>query len=210
VLVLPGLFANDLYLMPLHGWLARIGYRPVISRLAINAGCPDRLRDEVEAELRQQMQRHPGPVCIIGHSRGGMLGWALATRLQGGVSHLILVGSPAAALSQALRTAGIRGKLDTSSIPANQSVADASNRARRLLDPDCNFPECGCAYLADVRRLPSPSTQVVSIYSKDDPIVPPQACPVPGARNVEVRGSHSGLVYNTAVYRELATALADR
>src|SRR4029077_5578699 len=35
VVGVPGLFGNDLYLQPLRQWLSRIGYRPVMSRLAV-------------------------------------------------------------------------------------------------------------------------------------------------------------------------------
>ena len=45
------------------------------------------------------------------------------------------------------------------------------------------------------------------MYSLDDPIVPPSACLVAGARNVEVHGTHSGLVFNQEVYEELALSL---
>ena len=44
MLVLPGLFGNDLHVQPLRTWLRRIGYVPVASSLAVNAGCPNRLR----------------------------------------------------------------------------------------------------------------------------------------------------------------------
>jgi len=207
VLVLPGLFGNDLYLQPLRGWLARLGYRPVRSTIALNAGCPNRLREQVEGELRSRMARHPGPVGLIGHSRGGMLGWALAARLQGAAACLALLGSPAGAVVQMLRrdpAAGIQ------SIPAAASVVEAGRRAMRLLDPDCDFPTCGCAYPEDLRRPLSATIRILSIYSRDDGIVSPAACPVPGARNVEVGGTHSGLVYNRAVYPELAAFLAAR
>ena len=51
VLVVPGLFGNDMYLQPLRVWLTRIGYSPARSTLSINAGCPDRLRTQVERSL---------------------------------------------------------------------------------------------------------------------------------------------------------------
>ena len=103
VLVIPGLFGSDVYLGPLRSWLRRIGYRPVRSTMLINAGCPDRLRARVESALRQSIDRHPGPVAIIGHSRGGMLGWAIASRLQAEASHLVLLGSPAPAVVMMMR-----------------------------------------------------------------------------------------------------------
>src|SRR5690349_19842821 len=98
VLVIPGLFGSDAYLEPLHSWLRRIGYRTVRSSLAVNAGCPERLRTQVEKALDRVVDRHPGPVAIIGHSRGGMLAWAIASRLQERASHLLLLGSPAPAV----------------------------------------------------------------------------------------------------------------
>ena len=207
VLVVPGLFGNDLYLQPLRGWLQRLGYRPVRSTIALNAGCPNRIREQVETELRGRMARHPGPVALVGHSRGGMLSWAIASRLGEQASHLALLGSPAGAVVEMLR----RGQAPVpGSIPAASSVVEAGRRATQLLDPQCDFPTCGCAYPEDLTRPLAESTRVLSVRSRDDPIVGPDACVVEGARNVEVGGSHSGLVYNRAVYPELAAFLASR
>jgi triacylglycerol lipase len=206
VLVLPGLFGNDLYLQPLRGWLRRLGYRPLRSTIALNAGCPNRLREQVEGELRAPMSRHPGAVALVGHSRGGMLAWALATRLHEQASHLAMLGSPANAVVEMLRR---DPAADPASIPAASAVVEAGRRAMRLLDPDCEFPTCGCAYPADLRRPLSAFTRILSVYSREDQIVAPNASRVPGARNVEVDGTHSGLVYNRAVYRTLAPFLAE-
>ena len=205
VLVLPGLFGSDLYLQPLRGWLSRLGYRPVRSSLVVNAGCPNRLRGEIEAELQRRLARQPGPIALIGHSRGGMLAWATATSLQERASHLALLGSPAAAVVAMFRHD------DTLQVPAGiaaGTVVDAGQRALRWLDPDCTVPACGCPYVQELRRPLSPSTRLLSIASRDDAIVNPAAAVVPGAQNIEVSGTHSGLVYNAAVYRELAHFLA--
>jgi pimeloyl-ACP methyl ester carboxylesterase len=203
VVALPGLFGNDWYLYPLRSWLARIGFRPVRSSLAINAGCPERLSRRVEAEIQRRVASRPGPVALIGHSRGGILARAIAARLGDEASHLILLGSPVGAIERSTGwpAAGVAGN------PAHSSVAQASNRARSLLDPDCDVPQCGCPFPEDLRRPLSPTTAVVSIYSENDPVVPAWSCQVPGARNVEVSGTHTGLVYNGAVYRELASVL---
>jgi len=205
VLVLPGLFGNDFYLQPLHRWLRRIGYRPASSTLSINAGCPDRLRTQVETGLRRIRRRHPGPVALIGHSRGGMLAWAIASRLQDEASHLVLLGSPAPAVVAAIRAAsgGDYAKVATS------PVAAAGRQSLKLLDPDCTVPECGCPYTDDLRRDLSVDTRILAIFSRDDQIVTSAACQVPGATSLEVRGTHSGLVYNRAVYPPVARFLAD-
>lgn len=209
VLVLPGLFGNDLYLRPLRGWLARIGYRPHRSGLLVNAGCPERLSRDVETVARPLAEAHPGRVALVGHSRGGILGHVLASRLGDAISHLILLGSPVGALVQAARAgASMLGPSAAAPPPAAPQVAEASTLARRLLDPECTFPECGCAFVTDLARPLAPGTRVVSIYTRDDRVVRPAACPVPEARNLEIGGTHSGLVYNRDVYREVAAALA--
>lgn len=205
VLVLPGLFGNDLYLEPMHRWLRRIGYTPVRSSLFVNAGCPQRLTEEIEGHLNIQRQARRGPVAIIGHSRGGILARALASKLQADASHLVLLGSPAAAVSRAMEY-----RSEAAQVPAGQRVYQASQRARQILDPDCDAPECGCAFLTDVRAPLHPRTRVTSIYSSEDPIVPKSACRVPGAVNHEITGTHSGLVYNVDALRLVADALAAR
>jgi pimeloyl-ACP methyl ester carboxylesterase len=204
VAVIPGLFGNDGYLQPLRGWLARIGYSPAPSTLSINAGCPDRLRTQVEGSLLRRLARRPGPLCLIGHSRGGMLAWAITSRLREQVSHLVLLGSPAPAVV-ALMAQG--GPLSTSTV-ARSSVAAAGASALRLLDPDCSVPNCGCPYTEDLRRPLDPATRVLSIYSRDDPIVAPSACTLTSGENLEIGGSHSGLAHNRVAYAALARFLA--
>jgi triacylglycerol lipase len=58
-------------------------------------------------------------------------------------------------------------------------------------------------------QLPE-SVLMTAIYSRDDRIVryPDALARDPGARNIEVRGSHLGLAVNLAVYRRLGHALA--
>ena len=204
VLVLPGLFGNDFYLQPLHRWLRRLGYTPARSTLTINAGCPDRLRTQVESGLQRHRRRRPGPIAVIGHSRGGMLAWAIASRLQEAASHLVLLGSPAPAVVAMMRSGG---GVSYATV-ATGTVAAAGRRSLQLLDPDCNVPDCGCPYTDDLRRDLSPGTRVLTVYSKDDQIVAPAACQFAGATDVEVSGTHSGLVYNRAVYPTLARFLA--
>jgi triacylglycerol lipase len=204
VLVIPGLFGNDTYLHPLRAWLARIGYRPVRSSIAINAGCYERLSGDALGQLEAEARGRPGKVAVIGHSRGGMLARAVAARLGDRAGHLALLGSPAGAFLRMSQEEFDRGEMP----PASKVVVEAGMRARRLLDPDCRFPACGCPFPADLRRTLSPDTRVLSVYSREDRVVPPSASPVPGARNVEVSGTHSGLVYNRAAYREVAAHLA--
>lgn len=204
VLVVPGLFGNDAYLHPLRWWLRRIGYAAVRSGLVLNAGCPDRLSRQLDSAVGRA-SRSSHSVVLVGHSRGGMLCWALASRLQERVSHLVLLGSPAPAVVAMFRS---ERTLPAASM-ARSGVARAGARALALLDPDCTVPACGCAYVEDLRRPLHPGTRVLSVFSRDDRIVPATACRVGRGENVEVGGTHSGLVYNRTVYPHLARFLAD-
>jgi pimeloyl-ACP methyl ester carboxylesterase len=206
VVVVPGLFGNDLYLRPLRDWLRRMGYRPARSSLTINAGCPERLLNTIEHGVQRQLEASTGPVALIGHSRGGMLCWAFASRLGSRVSHLALVGSPAPAVVEMFR----REQGFSPAGVAHSAVASAGQRAMKLFDPDCTVPECGCPYVQDIRRPLSPSTKVLSISSRDDPIVAAGATEVRGGENVTVSGSHGGLAHNRAVFEHLGRFLATR
>jgi hypothetical protein len=55
-----------------------------------------------------------------------------------------------------------------------------------------------------------PATQVFSVASSDDTIVPAKVAHAPGGENHTVRGTHSGLVVNASVYRLLGQMLAQR
>jgi triacylglycerol lipase len=201
-LVLPGLFANDFYLQPMHSWLGRIGYRPVPSTFWVNAGCPERLTGQAQEALERRLARTERPAVIIGHSRGGILAKAIATRLSERASHLVLLGSPVGAMMRYNW-----GDARNAPTAASRTLGEASSRIRNLLDPDCDAPGCGCAFFADLRAPLNRSTKVVSIYSRDDPIVPAWSCQIPGAENIEVSGTHSGLGFNGAVYKALAEQL---
>ncbi len=79
VLLIPGFTAGDWSLGTLARWLGRIGYKPYLSGIDLNVGCPRRKVElvgwRVEKIARESGQR----VTIIGHSLGGVLGRAIAT-----------------------------------------------------------------------------------------------------------------------------------
>ncbi len=214
VLVLPGLFGNDLYLQPLRGWLRRVGYQPLASTIPLNVGCPQRVLERVAGVVRRRLGKG-APVIILGHSRGGMLGKALASSPGIRCDCFVALGSPLGAVLR-LGPAGLQSlATEQPGEPvAAESVVRAGRGAMRLFSPDCRFPECGCEY-PKVLMAPLPEeTRAYAVYSSDDPVVAPAASPlpdqVPGAVNVEVTGSHSGLVVNAAVYRHLGQMLAGR
>jgi pimeloyl-ACP methyl ester carboxylesterase len=204
VLVLPGLFGNDAYLVPIHSWLLRIGYRPIISTIGFNAGCADRVRQRVLLNVASHVAPRAA-LAVVGHSRGGMLGWSVAARLGERVTHLALLGSPAGAVVRAVR-AGRDARQD---FPAAATVVEAGERARRAMTPECRFPVCNCDYMQDLATPLSRATRLLSVASNEDPIVPREATITPGAEHVTVSGSHSGLAHNVQVLRAVGAFLAE-
>jgi len=193
-------------------WLARIGYQPIMSSLAWNAGCPRRLLGQVETACAGALYRNKADVAIIGHSRGGLLAKAYAQRLGARATHLIAVGSPLGGMLRAGH-AGLAQLADPNAADqsvARRSVVQAGRSVTRLLDPDCDTPVCGCVYIDELLAPMPAHLAVTSIYSRTDSIVPPEASVVEGAHNIEVGGTHAGLMFNREVYPHLAAALAAR
>ncbi|MGH7863392.1 MAG: esterase/lipase family protein [Candidatus Binataceae bacterium] len=203
--VIPGLFGNDLYLLPLRSFLHRIGYRPVRSSLFMNAGCPQRLREQIEREIDRNSKDAAERVVVIGHSRGGLLARAIAGDLQERVSHLVTLGAPMGVVPM-VATDGWDAAIN-SAVRA-RPVLGLSLAARLVTDRNCAFPQCDCAFPKAVTRALNPRTAMLSIFTPDDPIVAATACRTDEGANFEVGGSHSGLAFNRRVYRELAHFLS--
>src|SRR5438094_10511878 len=80
VLLIPGFMAGDGSLSVLAGWLRRRGSRTSGAGMLANMDCAERAVEKIELRLRRLVQRTGGPVVVIGQSRGGGLGRALALR----------------------------------------------------------------------------------------------------------------------------------
>jgi triacylglycerol lipase len=204
VVAIPGLLGNDLYLEPLRRWLGCNGYSPVRSTLVFNAGCMQRLREQIHREIVRRLEVDPRPVALIGHSRGGVLAWALASQFQEKVSHLVLLGSPVASF----RTSVASGNPFAPAGTVGRLLMRISEGLREVLDPDCNYPDCGCALVNDVVSDLNPRTAILSIRGSQDLVVRERAQAISGGQNVLVNASHVGLVYNAQVYRALGRFLA--
>ena len=69
VVVIPGFLGSDTYMTHLNSWLSRVGYRPYLSGIHLNAECPNllikyRLVEIVEKALRETRRK----IHLIGHS----------------------------------------------------------------------------------------------------------------------------------------------
>ena len=154
VLLIPGFTAGDWSLGTMARWLGRVGYRPYLSGIDLNVGCPQRTMEvvgwRVEKIARQSGQR----VTIIGHSLGGVLGRAIAAANPANVREVVALGSP-------IRD-GWTGVHDQVR-PALQAIQSFWQTFSD--EPEsCGTAECSCAFVAAV-LAPTPGRSRFSAIS---------------------------------------------
>lgn len=199
VLLIPGFTAGDWSLGPLAGWLRRVGYRPYLSGIDLNVGCPQRKVELVGWRVEKIARDCGQRVTIIGHSLGGVLGRAIASARPAIVREVVALGSP-------IRSGwtGVHDQVRPA-LRAIQSFwqlfADAPE--------NCGTLECECG-IADAVFAPAPErSRFNSIYTRRDEVVQWQACVDEAGANFEVSGLHASLIVNREVYRTLGAILAD-
>ena len=200
VVIIPGFLGTDLYLMELHGWLGRIGYRPYFSGIGINADCPNilikrHLNDTIE-KARAETGRK---IHLIGHSLGGVIARSVAGQRPRDVASVITLASP------------IRGTV------TSRTVLHAAEAVRlRILQehgrgvlPDCYTGRCTCNFVDSLKRDIPDSMLQTAIYTRNDGIVNWRYCMTmdPGA-DFEVPGTHIGMAFNPSAYTIVAERLA--
>ncbi len=193
--LVPGFLGTDWYLLELHGWLGRLGYRPYLSRIGRNAECLEILSQRLLETVERARADTGHPVHLIGHSLGGLLARSLATRRPDLAASVVTLGSP------------FRG------IRSHPLVLLASDRVREQLQrddrPDCYTGYCGCVAVKGLEDGFPVSVPQVAVYTKTDGIVDWRVCVNDDpATNVEVTGTHVALVANPGAYRAIAHHLA--
>jgi triacylglycerol lipase len=199
VLLIPGFTAGDWTLATMARWLKRIGYRPYLSGIDLNVGCPKRKTELVGWRLARIVRESNSRVAIIGHSLGGVLGRAIAAVDPDYVSRVVALGSP-------IRYGweGVRDEVRPAMRAVQtfwQTFSDAPQ--------DCGTIECSCGLGRKVFSKMPGAVRFDSIYTRRDEIVSWQACLADDGPNHEVNGLHSSLIVNPEVFRLLGTILAE-
>jgi len=200
VVIIPGFLGTDLYLMELHGWLERIGYRAYFSGIGINAECPNLL---VQRHLNQTIERAltetERRVHLIGHSLGGVIARAVAGQRPDDVASVITLAAP------------------FRSIVTSRAVVHATEAIRlRILKengesvlPTCYTGRCTCNFVDSLKREVPHSMLETAIYTRDDGIVDWRYCMTMNPEaDFEVPGTHIGMAFNPSVYTIVADRLA--
>jgi len=200
VVIIPGFLGTDLYLMELHGWLKRIGYRPYFSGIGINAECPNlliqrKLNQTIEKALTETERR----IHLIGHSLGGVIARSVAAQRPDDVASVITLSAP------------------FRSISTSRTVLHASEAIRqRILQehgagvlPDCYTGRCTCNFVDSLKRDVPDSMLETAIYTRDDGIVDWRYCTTRKPEvDFEVPGTHIGMAFNPSAYSIVAERLA--
>jgi pimeloyl-ACP methyl ester carboxylesterase len=199
VVLIPGFLKGDSYLSQLHTWLTRIGYRPYFSGIGQNAECPNLLIESAVRETLAMAHEESGrKVHIIGHSLGGLIARAIATQQPQAVASVITLGSP------------FRGTV------AHRIILNAAAEVRRrILEengprvlPTCYTGRCTCEFLEALRQELPPSVVETAVYTRSDGIVDWRYCKTDDpAVDIEVPGTHLGLVFNSDAYSVIAKRL---
>jgi triacylglycerol lipase len=197
VVLVPGFLGTDAYLFELYLWLQRIGYRPYMSGIGLNAECPGRLTRRLVKTLERAHGETGRRARVVGHSLGGLIARRACLQRPDVASQLVYLGSPL----QAVRAH-----------PAVAATATLLRTAMGIMSAeraDCLTDSCPCAFTKDVGQELPETVDHAAIYTRADGVVDwhdsrefdPQL-------NHEVGGTHVGLVYNSRAYAVLADLLA--
>jgi triacylglycerol lipase len=197
VVLIPGFLGSDQYLGDMFSWLRRIGYQPYMSGMGRNAECPDILSGRLTDTVNNAYLDTRRKVHLIGHSLGGTLARSVSVRHPQLVASVVTMAAPLRALR------------------AHPVILGAAKFVRRRIlserdvEPECYSGFCSCGFLKSLRRrLPSSITHA-AIYTKADGVIDWRCC-INGDpdTDIEVQGTHVGLVFNPRVYRHVASILA--
>jgi pimeloyl-ACP methyl ester carboxylesterase len=230
VLLIPGLLAPDRSLGLLARYLKRHGFSPRRAGIASNVDCSEREAKRLERRLERAYAETGRRVAIVGQSRGGVFGRALAVRRPDLVAGVIGMGSPLVDPLTSIHPLlhvqlELLAQFGDRKVPrlASHSCLDreiieqladlpSSGRLTRTLAKQLSKREpgnCCTEFWRDFRSPFPEDVSYLSIWSRLDGVVNPKACHDPAARLLELRSSHCGMAFNRHVFRAVLEELTD-
>lgn len=196
VIVIPGFLGCDFYLLELYLWLRRAGYRPHMSHIGQNAECPDLLIHRLMGTVNRVYDQTGQPIHLVGHSLGGVLARAIAARRPDRVASVIMLGSP------------FRGIRVSPWVHRSIEYVRKRIHGRRCRGKQCFTTTCACGFSCTMRYNFPPDIPQTAVYTKTDGVVDWAVCINNDPEtDVEVSGTHIGLVWNAQVFRVIAERL---
>jgi triacylglycerol lipase len=230
VLLIPGLLAPDRSLGLMARYLKRHGFTPRRAGIASNIDCSEREAKRLEQRLEKAHRETGRRVAIVGQSRGGVFGRALAVRRPDLVGAVIGLGSPlvdplsnihpllhlqleliARMGDRKMPRMASHSCLDAAMIEKLHELAGEGRVSRALVKRLAGREpgDCCTQFWADLASPFPDGIPYVSVWSRIDGVVNPRACHDPAARMVEVRSSHCGMAWNRHVYRTVLAELTE-
>ena len=199
VVIVPGFLGIDLILFEFHAWLTRIGYRPYFSGLGLAAECPNMLAQRLLSTIDRAYAETGRRVHLVGHSLGGIFARSAAVRSPNRIASVTTLGSP------------FRGLVVHSLVLTLANLVRHRIRARYpKLPQGCATSRCSCTFACSLRRKWPRSVAQTAIYTPDDGIVDWRYCLTGDPRvDVEVGGTHVGLIVNSTTYLRIGERLAE-
>ena len=198
VVVVPGLLGMDIGLLELHAWLARLGYRPYFSGMRFASDCPNLLAEQLAATINRAYAETGRRIHLIGHSLGGIFARAAAVRMSDRIASVTTLGSP-------FRGLVVHGAI----LRLGNLVRSRIRQRHQNLPEGCATSRCSCAFGHSLRRKWPRSVAQTAIYTRTDGIVDWRYCRSGDPKiDVEVGGTHIGLIFNSETYLHLAERLA--
>ncbi len=198
VIIVPGLLCRDAMLAELHGWLGRIGYRPYFSGMDVVDDCPNRLAKRLQATIERACGETGRRVHLVGHSLGGIFARSAAVQMSDCVSSVITLGTP-------FRGLVMHGFIITLANATRQSIRAQNGNLPEV----CATSRCHCAFGRSLRKRWPKSVRQTAIYTQEDGLVHWRYCQTGEAESdVQVRGTHLGLIFNSTAYLRIAERLA--
>jgi triacylglycerol lipase len=196
VLLIPGFLCTDVHMLELNRWLAHVGYEPWASGVRLNARCLDTLRRSLATRLDVICDATGEPVHLVGHSLGGLLARSVATYRPECVASVVVMGSP------------FRQIRSHSLVLAASRVLSTLQSVLPGCPPGCMTSACPCPAVQQADGFPD-HVPFTAIFTRDDAVVDWQSCCTEcEEQDVEVSGTHMGLMYNPDAYRAIAEHLA--
>jgi triacylglycerol lipase len=198
VVTVPGFLGIDLVLFELHAWLARIGYRPYFSGMGLAAECPDMLAQNLLSTIERAYLETGRKVHLIGHSLGGIFARSVAVRMPNRINSVTTLGSP------------FRGLVVHAFVLMLANLVRRRIRTRYPKPQGCATSRCWCDFARSLRHNWPRSVAQTAIYTRDDGIVDWRYCVTGDPRvDIEVGGTHVGLIVNSTTYFRIAERLAE-
>jgi triacylglycerol lipase len=198
-MLIPGFLAGDPSLSRMARWLRSGGYKMARSGVTWNVACMEPTLRGVERRLEAAVQATGRRALVVGQSRGGVIGRALAVRRPDLVETLVTLGSP------------VRDQLAVHPhqwVPIGMVVGLGTLGVPGMFRLSCIRGEC-CARARAELTMPFPEgVGYLGFYSRSDEVVKWEACLDPEAKQVEVSCSHVGMGMDAGVWRRLSGELA--